>query len=166
MAKVIFSLPLDKITSAHYAFIKTALNTSWETIHIATAIEEVALPRFIAQKEREHILKLIDIIFEYHKVDGLALEEYTSRIEPYWINEILKGRTKEIADICGHEAAEVALEKIRQITTQDNNQFNHVWIPAIEEEGFHDRFDVQIIEFIRTLFENSDVELLKGTIEG
>jgi len=165
VAKVIFSLPRDKITSAHYEFIKTALNTSWETIHIATAIEEVALPRFIAQKEREHVLKLIDIIFEYHQVDGLAFEEYTSRIEPYWINEILKGRTKDIADICGHEAAEVALEKVRQITTQDSNQFNHVWIPAIEKEGFHDRFDVRITEFIRTIFENSDAESLKGTIE-
>ena len=166
MAKVIFSLPLDKITSAHYEFIRNALKTSWETIYIATAIEEVALPRFIAQKEREHILKLIDITFEYHKVEGLALEEYTSRIEPYWINEILKGRTKDIADICGHEAAEVALEKVRQITTQDSNQFNHVWIPAIEKEGFHDRFDVRIIEFIRVIFENSDAESLIGTIEG
>jgi len=166
MAKVIFSLPLDTITNAHYEFIRIALKTAWETIHIATAIEEVALPRFIAEREKEHLLKLIEIIFEYHhQADEMVFEEYTSRIEPYWINEILKGRTKEIADICGYEAAEVALRRIHQITTQDSNQFNHVWIPAIEKEGFHDRFDVWIIGFIRTIFENSDPELLRGIVE-
>ena len=165
MAKVIFSLPLDTITSAHYEFIRIALKTAWETIHIATAIEEVALPRFITQKEKKHLLQLIEIIFEYHQADERVFEEYTSRIEPYWINEILKGRKKEIAEICGHEAAEVALRKVHQITTQDSNQFNHVWIPAIEKEGFHDRFDVRIIGFIRTIFEDSDPELLRGIVE-
>lgn len=165
MAKVIFSLPLDRIHSAYYEFIKAALKTSWETLHIATAIEEVALPRFIAQKEKKHLLKLIDIIFEYHQADEAIFEEYISRIEPFWINEILKGRAKEIAEICGHEAAEVALRKVRQITTQDKNQFNHIWIPAIEKEGYQDRFDVQIIGFIRTIFENSDPKILKETID-
>jgi hypothetical protein len=166
MAKVIFSLPLDTITSAHYEFIKAALKTSWETIHIATAIGEVALPRFIAGREKEHLLKVIDVTFEYqHQADERVFEEYVSRIEPFWINEILKDRTREIAGICGHEAAEVVLRKIHQITTQDSNQFNHVWIPAIEKEGFPDRFDVRIIEFIRTVFEDSDPELLRGVVE-
>jgi hypothetical protein len=165
MAKVIFSLPLDRIHSAYYAFIRAALKTSWETLHIATAIEEVALPRFIAEREKEHLLKLIDIIFEYHQADEAVFEEYISRIEPYWIGEILKGRTKEIAEICGHEAAEVALEKIHQITTCDSNQFNHVWIPAIEKEGFYDRFDVRIIGFIKTILEDSDPESLRGIVE-
>ena len=166
MAKVIFSLPLDTITSAHYEFIRIALKTAWETIHIATAIEEVALPRFIAQREKKHLLQLIDIIFEYQQAEEKGFEEYTSRIEPYWINEILKSRTKDIAEICGHEAAEVALKKVHQITTQDSNQFNHVWIPAVEKEGFHDRFDVRIIGFIRTILEDSDPESLKETTEG
>ncbi|CVK33961.1 SIR2 family protein [Methanoculleus bourgensis] len=166
MMKVIFSLPLDTITSAHYEFIKAGLKTSWETIHIATAIGEVALPRFIAGREKEHLLKVIDVTFEYqHQADERVFEEYVSRIEPFWINEILKDRTREIAGICGHEAAEVVLRKIHQITTQDSNQFNHVWIPAIEKEGFPDRFDVQIIEFIRTVFEDSDPELLRGVVE-
>ena len=165
MAKVIFSLPLNTITSAHYEFIRIALKTAWETIHIATAIEEVALPRFIAQREKKHLLRLIDIIFEYHHQAGeMVFEEYTSRIEPYWIGEILKGRTKEIADICGHEAAEVALKKVHQITTQDSSQFNRVWIPAIEKEEFYDRFDVRIIGFIRTILEDSDPELLRGIV--
>jgi hypothetical protein len=166
MAKVIFSLPLDTITSVHYAFIRTALKTAWETIHIATAIEEVALPRFITQREKKHLLQLIEIIFEYHHQPGeMVFEEYTSRIEPYWINEILKDRTKDIAEICGHEAAEVALKKVHQITTQDSNQFNHVWIPAVEKEEFHDRFDVRITEFIRTVFEDSDPESLRRIVE-
>ncbi len=45
MARVIFSLPLEMITSAHYEFARDALKASREAIHIATAIEEVALPR-------------------------------------------------------------------------------------------------------------------------
>ncbi len=165
MAKVIFSLPLDKITSAHYEFIKDALRTAWETIHITTAIGEVALPRFIEQREKKHLLKLIEIIFEYHhQADEMLFEEYTSRIEPFWINEILKDRMKDIAEICGPEAAEVALEKVHQITAQDSNQFDYVWIPAIEKEEFHDRFDAQIIKFIRIILENSDPGSLRGII--
>ena len=165
MAKVIFSLPLDKITSAHYEFIKDALRTAWETIHITTAIGEVALPRFIEQREKKHLLKLIEIIFEYHhQADEMLFEEYTSRIEPFWINEILKDRMKDIAEICGPEEAGVALEKVHQITAQDSNQFDYVWIPAIEKEEFHDRFDAQIIKFIRTILENSDPGSLRGII--
>lgn len=166
MATVIFSLPLDRIKNAHYEFIRAAMKTSWDTIHIATAIEEVALPRFIKQKEKKHLLKLIEIIFEYkHQREGIVFEEYTSRIDPYTISEILKGRTKDIADICGYEAAEMALSKIHEITTQDNNQFDHIWIPTIEKEEFLDRFDVLIIEFIRTILDNSEAEALKGAIE-
>lgn len=167
MVTVIFSLPLDRITNAHYEFIRAALKTSWDTIHIATAIEEVGLPRFIEQKEKKHLLKLIEIIFEYHhQADERVFEEYTSRIDPYTIGEILKDKTKEIANICGHEAAEVALRKIHEITKQDSNQFDHIWIPAIEKEEFFDRFDVLIIGFIKIILEDTDPESLQESIDG
>lgn len=165
--KIVFTLPVEKITTERIEFIGTALKSKWDTTLVAAEIGKTILPKLIASKSTEHISELLDVILDYKKVEGGITDEYTSVMDKYWLNEALKKHKLEILKICGIETAKVAIEKMLYITDEDKSQFNTVWIPTIEDHpqtSFPDRYECQIVHFVRDIYEQSNPADIKEEI--
>jgi hypothetical protein len=183
MIKIIFSLPIDKITESHIEFIKTALTSKWDTITIlmASEIGNTILPKLLQEKAYKLVLNLLDIILSYKKIeeklqfDNKKTYEYTSIMDEYWLKEALKKYKQKIAELCGIEAAKIAIAKIKTIVKEDNTQFNNIWIPTnniwiptIEDHSqitSPDRYECQLVHFVRDMFELSEPKEIKKEIK-
>ena len=158
IVKIIFTLPIGKITKEHIEFIRTAFESKLDTTFVAGEIGKTVLPKLIESESTELILKLMDIILDYKKIGRDPTGKYTSLMEKYWLNEALKKYKPKISKLCGIEAAKIAIEKMLSITREDESQFNTVWIPAIEDHpqtDFPDRYECQLVHFVRDMFEGS-----------
>ena len=167
IVKTIFTLPLEKITNEHFKFISTSLKSKWGAILIASDIGKTFLPRLIDSEAGGLVLKLMHVIFEYQETDSETIEKYASVMDKYWFDDALKKYKPAIAKLCGTEAAEIALNKILTITNEDNTRFNNIWIPTIEEHSqthFTDRYECQLVHFVRDMFELSEPNQIKAEI--
>jgi len=167
ITKVIFSLPIYKIKDDYFDFVRPALKTKWDTDSIAHEFVETIFPKLIEQHATSHILKLLDIIFEYYQPKERTFEDYVGRIEPFWLHEILTKNKIGLAQLCSYEAAKIALQKVNEICEKDSSQFNNIWISAIErEDDFYskDRYDREIIGFIRDMLERCKIDKIKEMV--
>ena len=167
ITKVIFSLPTDKIKDDYFDFVRSALKTKWDTDSIAHEFVETIFPKLIEQHATSHILKLLDIIFDYYQPKERTFEDYVGRIEPFWLHEILTKNKLGLAQLCSYEAAKIALQKVNEICEKDSSQFNNIWIFAIErEDDFYskDRYDREIIGFIRDMLEQCEIDKIKEIV--
>jgi len=169
LAKIIFKLPLEKITEKHIDFIEMSLKSKWDTTLLSSEISKTVLPKLIDNNAKKLLLKLIDVILGSHKTEGELTEKYTSVMDNFWLNEALKKHKPAIAELCGIEAAEIALSKMHVIINEDKSQFNTIWIPAIEnhpQTHFPDKYECQLVHFVRDMFELSTPDQVKGKING
>ncbi len=165
--KIIFLLPINKIKDDYFDFVRSALKTKWNTHLIAQEFVKTIFPKLIEQHATTHILQLLDIIFEYYQPKERTFEDYTGRIEPFWLNKILSKNKMGIAQLCSHDAAQVALDRANEICERDPSQFNNVWISAIESKDdnyMKDRYDRQIIDFIRDMLEQCEINKLNEIV--
>jgi hypothetical protein len=75
MIKIIFSLPINKITENHIEFIRLALTSKWDNI-IASEIGNTVLPKLLQEKAESLVLNLLDIILSYKNYDDKKTYEY------------------------------------------------------------------------------------------
>ncbi|GAV23531.1 SIR2 family protein [Carboxydothermus pertinax] len=174
LVKIIFSLPIEKITKDHIEFVRTALSSKWNTTLVAAEISKTILPKLLDKKEDHLILQLLDVILDYRKIkkkplfDEKETYEYTSLMDEYWLKEALIKHKQIIAKLCGIEAAKIAIYKIKSIIKDDKSQFNNIWIPTIEDHpqtSFPERYDCQLVYFVRDMFELSEPQKIKKEIE-
>jgi len=167
ITKIIFLLPTDKIKDDYFDFVRFALKTKWDTIFIAHEFVETIFPKLIEQHAISHILKLLDIIFDYYQPKEKIFEDYVGRIEPFWLHEILSKNKIGLAQLCSYEAANIALQKVNEICEKDSSQFDNIWISAIErEDKFYskDRYDREIIGFVRDMLERCEIDKIKEIV--
>ena len=157
IVKILFNLPHEKITLDHIKFIKTSLKESNFTGILNGDLEKIVLPVLIEYSMKEHLLELLKVIFDYKTIDkGTSYQEKEPLLEKYWLNSLLEKHSKEIIKIIGIEGLEILISIIKQVIEEDEAAFNNVWIATIEEHpqnSFPDRYDNQIISFIRDLLE-------------
>jgi len=174
MVKIIFSLPIEKITKGHIKFVRIALISKWDTTLVASEIGTSILPKLVDKKAENLILQLLDVILDYKKIKKeftfgeRESYEYISIMEDYWLTDALKKHKLAIAKICGIEAAKIAIDKIKSIIKEDKSQFNNIWIPTIEDHqqtSFPDRYECQLVYFVRDMFKFSDPEQIKEEIK-
>ncbi|BCD68812.1 SIR2 family protein [Nitratiruptor sp. YY09-18] len=175
MVKIIFSLPIEKISNKHIEFVKIALNSKWDSSLVSSEIKETVLPKLLneGEKAKNLILELLKVILDYKKIktDSILGKEdsfdYISIMDEYWLYESLKIYKPQIAKICGFEAARIAIQKIKEIVTEDKTQFNSIWIPTIEDHpqtSFPDKYQNQLVYFVRDVFELSKPQEIKEVI--
>ena len=167
LVKIISKLPLTKITQEHIRFIDTALRSKWDTTLVASEIGKSLLPKLIGRQGKELLLKLIDVILGYRRRNQQAIEKYDSVADTFWLRQALKRHKPAIAKLCSIEAAEIALGKMLAITNEDKSQFNFVWIPTIEDHSqttFPDRYECQLVHFVRDMLESSDPHRIKARL--
>lgn len=164
IVKIIFLLPIEKISKEHIEFIGTALKSKWNKTIVSAEISRSVLPKLIDNEAKELILKLLYVILGYQKINEETTNKYISVMDEHWLNEVFKNYTEAIAKLCGNEAADIAFNKIIAITNEDKFQF---WIPTIEDHlqtGFPDRYEYQLVHFVRDLFELSKPNQIKEII--
>jgi len=174
MVKIIFSLPIEKITKKHIEFIKISLRSKWDMTLVASEISENILSKLVNKKAVNLILQLLDVILDYRKIKQEPLfgeketYEYTSAMDEYWLKEALKKHKLGIAKLCSIKAARIAINKIKSIVKEDKSQFDNVWIPTIEnhpQTTFPDRYECQLVYFVRDMFELSEPQKIKEEIK-
>ena len=173
MIKIIFSLPIDNITQEHIEFVRSALNSRFDNTLVASEICNTVLPKLLQEKAESLVLNLLDIILSYKKIEKKLyygekkMYEYTSIIHEYWLREELQNHKQKIAELCGISAARIAILKIKKILEEDISQFNNTWIPTIEDHpqsDFPERYECQLVHFVRDMFELSEPQKIKEEI--
>lgn len=130
--KIICTFPAEQIEKEHIEFIRSALKSKRDNTLIASEIGETVIPKFINDRAKSLLLELHDVILDYKRVKGVSEDEYESIMGEHWLSDALKKHKPEVAKLCGIEAAESALKKIKAIIQEDKSQFDNVWIPAIK----------------------------------
>jgi hypothetical protein len=167
IVKIIFTLPIENITKEHIRFIGTTLKSKWDTTLVAAEIGKIVLPKLINNNAKELVLKLLDVILAHQNNNKGITGKYTSVMDDIWLNEALKRHKPAIAKLYGIEAAKIAINKIKSIVNEDKSQFNNIWITTIEDHSqtsFPDRYECQLVHFIRDMFEHSESVKIKEDI--
>ena len=167
IVRIIMNLPIDKITEEHIDFIGITFESNWNCL-VPVEIGKVVLPRLIVSKRKKLLLKLLDIILRYKKKEASSVDKYESVMEEYWLKEALKKYKPEIADLCGIQAAKIAIDKIQAITSKSNSEFSFIYIPSIEDHEqiwFPDRYECQLVHFVRDMLQYSQPSQAKGMVE-
>jgi hypothetical protein len=167
IVKIIFTLPIETITKEHIEFIGTTLKSKWDTTPVAAEIGRTVLPKLIDSEATELVLKLMDVILEYQKINRETTDKYTSVMDKYCLNEALKKNKPAITKLCGIEVAKIAIKRMLAITNEDKSQFNNIWIPTIEDHpqtSFPDQYECQLVHFVRDIFELSEPLRIKEEI--
>jgi len=159
MLETISHFPIEYISTQHIQFIKDAIHPSIGTSLFDHGIGKLFIPKLIRERARELIIGLLGVILHYRKSDREYIREYVSVMDPYYLKEALGKNKKGISEICAVEAANVAITKMQEILKEDKSQFNYVWIPAIEDHEqtrFPDRYECQLVHFVRDMLEAAD----------
>ncbi len=168
IGKIILLLPMEKIEDLHFDFIRSTFDSKWDTTLFSSELSKTFLPTLIKHNEKEKTLKLLKIIFDYRKDERRRFDEYSSIMDDYWLKELLDINKIEIAKLYPLEASEIAIQIIESIIDEDKSQFNQVWIPTIEEHEqtkFPDRYEVQLVYFIRDMFQAIEPDNLSEKIK-
>jgi len=164
MLTVMSTLPTELITKDHIEFIHNSLNSRGDSTLVASDLGKLLIPKLINDKVSSLLLDLIDIMLDNKKHDEEIGREYISIMDQYWLAEALKNHKPAIAKLCGIEAANIAIAKMKKILSEDDSHFNDIWIPTIEDHAqisFPERYECQIVQFVRDMYEfYPEVEIL------
>lgn len=168
LLEVIAHFSIKYIGTQHIQFIKDALHPGIGTSLLDHEIGNLFLTKLIREKASDLIIKLLDVILHYSKLERGDIREYISVITPYYLKETLDNNKKRISEICAVEAANVAITKMREIVKEDKSQFNFVWLPTIEDHEqtrFPDRYDCQIVHFVRDMLEAANPKEIEHIVK-
>ncbi|MCK4654160.1 MAG: hypothetical protein KAU01_06920 [Candidatus Cloacimonetes bacterium] len=168
LVKILFLLPIDKISEKHIDYIELMICSRWQMTLIESEIVETVLPKLISNSSTELILRLLNIILDYNEPEKGTSDEFTSIMEKYWLEKAIKENKISIAKLCGIEAGQIAISIIHEIIQIDNSQFNTIWIPTIEDhpqKRFPDRYECQLVHFVRDMFELANPNNIKEIVK-
>ena len=170
ITKIIFMLPYEKWNDKYINFIGEALTTSFGGSLIQSEIGSSVLPALIENKNVDLILKLLDVILGFTKVVEEKQDKIKPLMEEHWLLDALKKFKKDIAELCGIEAAEIGLNIIRILLKEKvEGKFSNIWITTIEDSSqnrFPDKYECQLVFFVRDMLEKSRPEKIKSIVEG
>jgi hypothetical protein len=170
--QIISLLPFDSIKIEYIQYISKALNTKWSNSTIVNIIIDKITPYLLRNSpgSNEFLKLVVSYMLRYreHKQTEYPFE-YTSLIEEYWLQEFMKKYGKEIAKKLKIYGANIVESIIREIIEKDSAQFNIIWIPSIDNGPTfrsQDRYEYQIICFLRDCLLEVDSNILKKKITG
>ena len=126
--KIISALPIDRIKPQHITFMGAALKSSQKYGLMDQEIGQTILPKLLDGGKRELILALLTIMVEVEAVEP----DIRTVMNDYWLENALKNHVQTITKLCGIEAAQIALEKIREIAIA--NRFMLDFIERVESD--------------------------------
>ena len=156
MLVILSNLPSDLISGQHIEFIKDSLHSKWGSDLVASDLGKELIPVLIKDNRRDLIIQLVDVMLDYRKIDDQLGDKYFPVMDPYWLAETLKEHKPNIARLCGIEAAQKGVNKMKRILSEDNTRFHNSLISTIENHPqihFPERYEVQLVQFVRDMYE-------------
>lgn len=157
MVKILFNLSKENIALEHIDIIHMLLKDSGGSGLLNSEIEKFVLPVLIDNGMDKYILSLLKVIFDYKTQDkGKSYQEREPLLEKYWLNSLLEKHSKSIVEMIDISGLKILIFIAKQVIEEDEAAFNNVWIACIEDHpqnSFPERYDNQLISFIRDLLE-------------
>lgn len=155
--RIISFLPAESIKSKHIEFSRKAVKFE----SFPDSLRRL-LNKFIKTEKKKQLIELLEVILDYEIKNearfayGKSLK-FESIFGYYGFNYAIKGFEKEVAKICGIEAAEVGIKKVNTILIRDASHFNGIYIPTLEGSDIYNslnRYECQLVYFIRDILKN------------
>jgi hypothetical protein len=167
LLETLCNLPTEILGSSHIEFIKLAINTRWGNDLFVNTLVEKFIPKIIKSKSKDLLLNLLDVFLSY-KVDSEKYgEKYKLVFDDLFFKRFREKHKEDIASICGKEAAEIGINKIKEILESEENEFgiHDVWtIKDGKQPRTKDNYHYQIIDFIRDIYEETKPEFIREYI--
>jgi hypothetical protein len=170
LIQIIFALPFNFIKKEHVEYIWVALNSKWSNNLLVDAINDEVLPVLLMNYPYSHnfLIMLMDYVWQFKesKKDFLK-EEYISILTPYKLKRLMEKNRKLIAEKIKEFGVELSENIIRGIINKDDSRFNLFRIPHITNDSqneFPDRYEIQLIYFLRECLLYTSIEQLKQKI--
>lgn len=167
LLQIISYLPIPYIGEEHIEFIEDSLCHGMRSSLLDREIGDLFLPKLIKEKAIPLILRLLEVIFSFKKIEKSYVNEYTSVIGDYYLNKTLDGNKSGIAEVCAIDAAKVAIKKMREILKDGDSHFSDMWIPTIEnheQTTLTDKYECQLVYFVRDMLETSEANNIELVI--
>ncbi len=180
--KIVFKLPISRITKKHIDFIEIALANKFSAASLLSSeIEKTVIPYLLDNNSKDLLLEAMKIVlkFKIDKEDYLSFLDFKSILDDYWFSELIQKNGSKIIEICGISLANIIVGLIQEIIAKDDKSFSYVAIPAIEDNPqnfLEDNYQLQITHLLRRTLEslkppaqeallkalvNSDVEIFQ-----
>jgi hypothetical protein len=156
IVRILANLPTSLIKRNHIEFLHDSLNSKWRSTLVAADIGRLLIPKLLSDKAVDRLVELIDVMLDYRKLTDGHRPEYVSIMDQFWLAEALKKHKQDIARLCGIQAAQPAVKRMKSIASEENSRFDFITIPTIEDSGeitFPERYECQLVQFVRDMYE-------------
>lgn len=160
--KIIGTLPIAELKRLHIDFIGTVLKSERRFGLVDQKIGEIILTKLLTGGKRELVLTLITIMLEVESLEP----DLRTVMNDYWLEAALQAQTQAIANLCGIEAAQIALEKIRTIAVA--NRFVLGFIERVESDLSHlshPNYAELVVSFTSAVFRFAEPDSIEQAIQ-
>ena len=160
--KIISTLPIDQIKPQHITFMGAALKSIQKYGLMDQEIGQTILPKLLDGGKRELTLVLLTIMLEIEFVD----ERIQPIIDEHWLEDALKRHGRVIANLCGVEAAQIALTHIRKLDAENSSVFHFIH-PVESDLSRLSRADYAelVVSFTSSIFQSAEPASITETIQ-
>ena len=158
LIKIIGTLPIDRIGRKHITFMGPTLKYGG----VGSAICETVLPKLLSEGEKGLSLDLLKVMFDAKVVN----RQIHPVMEEYWLKEAIKQQGQAISELCGFEAAHIALKRIR--TLVDKGTYSFDFIERIETKpsyGPEQSYAELLVSFTCRLFHLASPDSIAETVK-
>lgn len=142
--RLISQLPNDKIEEKHFDYINNAIRNPYS---FSTLAFESLINRFIKEVDKRNLLRCLDILFSFTRVEN-QIERYYPIIEISFLIHFRERHGKDIINICGLEGIEIILEKLSDVS-QDERFFDVHTIEDHPQNWDQYKYVLQLVFFAR-----------------
>jgi len=165
--KIISLFPNDKIKKEYIRFTGDILKSDVDPLLIAGEIEKSFLPKLIEVGEKEILLEFLKLALNYKEITKDDRIEYKPILESYYYDRSIKKYKKEFAKICGIDALQLGIKKIKEFIKINEKEFSKLRINTIEDhvQKFSgERYSFQLVSFVRDILEELSAGEIKDTV--
>ena len=159
--KIIGTFPVARLKLQHIIFMGTALKSEGKYGLIEQEIGQTVLSKLLDGGARELTLALLEIMFEAKIADMRIIPT----MREYWLEDALKRHGQAIANLCGVEAAEIALAQIRALAAID--AFSLHLIQLVESDVSHlshADYTELVVSFASSVFQFAEPDSIEETV--
>lgn len=140
-AEILGLLPTNVINFSDLDMLRQWLNDPYDRMLIADALDKGALPRLLNSGDPEDRKKAVRVL--YH-VTAITWQKDRTGSEPaprsvvdeFWLEQLLKHHAKQIGAKAGLEAAEVMIERLREVfSTPTRRGSSSMFRPAVGDDA-------------------------------
>ena len=158
--RLISKLPHNNIEEKHFTYISDALRNPYS---YSTLSFESLIIRFINEKDKSSLLKCLDILFSYTKVDN-QYKTYYPIFDISLLMQILESDGKNIISICENDGLDIVLKYLEEIA-QDESFYDVHTIESHPQNWDLYQYSLQLVFFIRDYFLLGNIEYLRERLK-